>query len=60
MDHIVGDAKLGGILILSSPGYDDLEAVVGDICLKASGGSPNEFAGIRKVVYQAPNRLNVC
>lgn len=60
VDHIVGDAELGGVLILSSATDDDLDTVMGDIGFETGGGSPDEFSGVRDVVYNTSYRLNIC
>lgn len=44
MDRIIGDAELGGVLVLSSSTDDDLDTVVGDIGFEAGRGSPDELS----------------
>ena len=55
----VGDTELGRVLVLSSTGNDDLDAVVGNIRLQGRGRGPNEFTGVGEIVGQAPDGDNV-
>ena len=55
----VGDAELGRVLVLSGAGHDDLNAVVGRICLERRGRGPDELASVGQILGQAPDGKDI-
>lgn len=55
----IGDAELGRVLKLPSPGHNDLQAVARHVRLQSSRRGPREFAGVWNVVAQTVDRDHI-